>query len=212
MNEDDSCGPFLGTGAFVDGRQLLVTCDHVLNSWNGGYGVAIEAQQRIAKATLLKRDPDTDLALLRTDDYQPPYSLPFEEDGNIILNNIVICFEYGTTISAGKKINFSPANRLGNVTRFRDLPDLFGKAGERMLELSFPALKGASGAPIMEWRPPFRLWGIVKANIGAELMPVQIETVVDGNGKIEAKTKFYLPQALAIHVNHVRQFVMEDGV
>ena len=80
-----------------------------------------------------------------------------------------------------------------------------------MLELSFPALKGASGAPIMEWLPPFKLWGIVKVNIRAELIPAQIETVVNGQGKIEEETKFYLPQALAIHVKHIRQLVTEVG-
>lgn len=63
----------------------------------------------------------------------------------------------------------------------------------------------------MEWRPPFKLWGIVKANISAELMPAQVETLVDEQGNVEEETKFYLPQALAVHVKHVRKLISELG-
>ena len=207
LNEDKSCGPFLGSGVFVGEVPFLVTCDHVLNDLDKEYGVAIESEKRLATATVLTRDAGIDLAILNIDDYNPPHSLPFEEDENIILNNIVMCFEYGTTVTAGNNIDFSPANRLGNVTRFRNLTDLYGKAGDYMLELSFPALKGASGAPIMSWTPPFKLWGIVKANLSTELMPAQVETIHDEKGNIEEETKYYLPQALAIHVKHVRELI-----
>lgn len=207
LNKDKSCGPFLGSGVFVGDAPHLVTCDHILNDWDKEYGIAIESGQRIATASVLARDPDTDLAILNIDDYKPTHSLPFEEEENIILNNIVMCFEYGTTITAGNKINFSPANRLGNVTRFRNLTDLYGKAGDHMLELSFPALKGASGAPVMGWTPPFKLWVIVKANWSTELMPAQVETIRDGKGNVEEETKYYLPQALAIHVKHIKELL-----
>jgi hypothetical protein len=209
LNDDSSCDPFLGSGVFVGEQMILVTCNHVLESWDKNYAIVIEAEEKLVSAEILKKDPKTDLALLKVGEYNPPHSLPLEDDENITLNNFVICFEYGTTITAGDKINFSPANRLGNVTRFRDITDLYNKAGDQMLELSFPALKGASGAPIMEWRPPFKLWGIVKANISAELMPAQIETLVDEKGKVEEETKFYLPQALAVHVKHVRNLISE---
>ena len=189
LNDDGSCGPFLGSGVFVEEQSVLVTCDHVLANWDKNYAIAIEAEEKLISAVVLKRDSKTDLALLKVDEYKPPHCLPLEDDKNITLNNLIICFEYGTTLTTGKKINFSPANRLGNVTRFRDLTDLYNKAGDHMLELSFPALKGASGAPIMEWRPPFKLWGIVKANISAELMPAQVETMVDEKGNIEEKNK-----------------------
>ena len=207
QNEDESCGPFLGTGVFVGEAPYLVTCNHVLDQWDKEYAIAIEQEDRLAIATVLNRDADTDLAILNIDGYNPPHSLPFEEDKNIMPNDIVMCFEYGTTITAGYNIEFSPANRIGNVTRFRNLPDLFGKAGDHMLELSFPALKGASGAPIMSWKQPFKLWGIVTANWSTELMPAQVETIHDGKGNIEEDTKYYLPQALAIHVKHVRELI-----
>ena len=64
-------------------------------------------------------------------------------------------------------------------------------------------------APIMSWSPPFKLWGIVKANVSNELLPAQIERVVDEVGQLEEETKFYLPQALAIHVKHVRHLISQ---
>ena len=209
VHENGGNGPFLGSGVFVGEKATLVTCDHVLDGWKGEYGVVIEAEDRLVRAKVITREPSTDLALLEVSDYCPIHTLAAEEEVNITLNDIVVCFEYGTTIVAGQLIHFSPANRLGNVTRFRNFSNLYGEAGNQMLELSFPAMKGASGAPIMGWRPPFKLWGIVKANVNTELLPAQIETVVDEAGKLDEQTKFYLPQALAIHVKHVRRLISQ---
>lgn len=207
MNEDGSCGPFLGSGVFATENAFLVTCDHVLEPWKGKYAVSIQELNHLFVAEPLVRDEKHDLAVLIVPKYRPPHCVPLEEDSEITLNKIVICYEYGTTVTAGKHIEFSPANRLGNVTRIRDLQDRFKSAGDHMLELSFPALKGASGAPVMDWRPPFKLWGLVKANVGYELLPAQIESIVDTTGKLSEETKFYLPQALAVHVKHVRQLL-----
>ena len=209
LHEDGGCGPFLGTGVFVGEEAILVTCDHVLTGQEGDYGIVTVAEEQLIRANVIRREPNTDLALLAVPDYSPPHTVPMAEDEDMILNDIVICFEYGTTITAGTHINFSPANRLGNVTRFRDLLSLYGDAGDQMLELSFPALQGASGAPILGWRPPFKLWGIVKANVSNELLPAQVETVVDETGQLDEETRFYLPQALAIHVKHIRRVLSQ---
>ena len=76
-----------------------------------------------------------------------------------------------------------------------------------MLELSFPALKGASGAPVITWKPPFRLWGILSQNVARELHPAQVEKVLDEGGNMTEETRFYLPLGLAIHVKHVRKLL-----
>lgn len=207
LGKDGGREPFLGTGVFVHPTGMLVTCDHVLGQRNGNYGIIVEKPNRPFPVEVVLREPGSDLALLRTSGYQPPHTVPLEQDSEIALNKLIMCFEYGTTITAGNKIHFAPANRLGNVTRFQNLQHLYGEAGDYMLELSFPALKGASGAPVLSWNPPFRLWGIVKANIGHELMPAQVEKVVDEKGELSEETKFYLPQALAIHVKHLRKLL-----
>jgi hypothetical protein len=203
-NEDGTCGSFLGTGAFIEPKKVLVTCDHVLVDSKFGYAVVSKQHDRLFSAEVLFRNPDTDLALLRVTDFTPDYFLPLREDDVLTLNEIVMCFEYGTTEKAGSHVTFAPANRIGNVTRFLDLTKHFKAAGDDMLELSFPALRGASGAPVMDWRPPFRVWGVVTKNWASELAPAQIETILDEKGQVQGDTKFYLPQALAIHVKHVR--------
>jgi len=205
LHDDGGCGPFLGTGFFAGEQKRLVTCDHVLSEWHGEYGIsAHEDHPRVYRATPLVRDKDVDLAVLNVEEYEPEYSFPLEEDSKIILNQLVSCFEYGTTDVAGGHINLSPASRLGNVTRVRDLRGQYRRAGHHMLELSFPALKGASGAPVILWRPPFQVWGVVTANVARELLPAQVERIYDESGQLEEEIKFHLPQALAIHVMHVR--------
>jgi len=205
LNPDGGCGPFLGTGAFVGDKKLLVTCEHVLAQWKGRYGIsAHEDEPRIYQAIPLHRDTNTDLACLNVNEYVSPYSFPLAEDNEIILNQLVCAFEYGTTDTVAGHIDFSPANRMGNVTRIRDLTARFNAAGDHMLELSFPALKGASGAPVITWTPPFKLFGILSQNVARELHPSQIEAIEDENGNVTDETRFYLPQGLAVHVKHVR--------
>ena len=165
------------------------------------------ARAMLANPELILMDEEIDLAFLKVKDYDPPYSFPLAEDHDITINQLVCAFEYSTTEIAGRKINFTPANRMGNVTRARNLNDIYGKSGEEMLELSFPALKGASGAPVVLNKTPFPLWGVVKSNVAREVMPAQIEKILDESGEITEETKFYLPQGLAIHVKHVRNMM-----
>jgi hypothetical protein len=77
-----------------------------------------------------------------------------------------------------------------------------------MLELSFPALRGASGAPVLS-NLTFRLWGIITANVAYHLLPVQIEHVWDDEGQITEETRFLLPQAIAVHVKHLQAMLQQ---
>jgi hypothetical protein len=114
-------------------------------------------------------------------------------------------FEYGTTRSAGNKIELSPATRMGNITRMLNLTDQYNKAGDEILELSFPALRGASGAPVISIDgDQFNLQGVIIANVSYHLLPAQVETVLDEKNEVLEETKFMLPQALAVNVKHVR--------
>lgn len=208
LHSDGSCGPFLGTGAFVGKNKYLVSCDHVLAEWDGSYGIsAHEDKIRLYKANPIARDSNSDLACLSIEEYVPPFSFPMANDAEITPNQIICVFEYGTTEVAGTHINFTPSTRMGNVTRLRNLSDKFGKAGDHMLELSFPALKGASGAPVILRRSPFTLWGVINANVARELHPAHVERILDESGEVTEETKFYLPQGLAIHVKHVRSLL-----
>ena len=75
------------------------------------------------------------------------------------------------------------------------------------LELSFPGLEGASGAPVMTNDGNYKVPGIVVGNIGHELLPIQIDTVLDETNDILEEIKYMLPQGLAIHVRHLKEIL-----
>ena len=79
-----------------------------------------------------------------------------------------------------------------------------------MLVLSFAALKGASGAPVVS-NANLDLWGIVTANRASDLLPTQIETTLDEKNQPIEEVKFMLPQALAIHVKHLRSILKQHS-
>src|SRR5262249_39944508 len=165
LDDSDHLKHFLGTGVFVGTRPFLVTAEHVVRDWSGQFAVAILPDiDRVAKATLIKKDKQVDLAVLEVPGYPAEKALQLASDDEIKLNYQIATFEYSTTRIIGEDIYLSPATRIGNVTRVFNLTDLYGKAGESALELSFPALGGASGAPVIS-NQNFRLWGIIIANV-----------------------------------------------
>ena len=199
---------FLGTAAFVGARNRLLTAAHVVQDCNREFGVVASLDiSAVHHADLLRVDQDRDLALLETTNFQAESALELSQSDRIDFNSQIVCFEYGTTRVSGTSITLSPATRLGNVTRILDLTDLYGPAGRSMLELSFPALKGASGAPIMS-NGSFELRGVIKANVGYEFLPAQVESIRDQSGTIMEETKFFLPQALAVNVAVVKDFLL----
>ncbi|MBN2002241.1 MAG: trypsin-like peptidase domain-containing protein [Anaerolineae bacterium] len=196
---------FLGTGALIGKPSLVVTAEHVVRGWDGPFGIVklpVETRHPM-RANLVIKNRDVDLALLEVPDYLPERTLELAQDNEITTNKIVFCLEYSTTRSRAGVIHISPATRMGNVTRLVDLRERYGQAGESALELSFPALRGASGAPIIS-STNGRVWGIVIANVSYHLLPSQIITVLDEKNQILEETQFLLPQGLAVHVKHLR--------
>jgi hypothetical protein len=105
--------------------------------------------------------------------------------------------------------------RRGHQTRLIKFDLLGPTAGKDVRELSFPALEGASGAPVMfesvptlnqEWA-----WGIVgvlASNIGYHAIPAQMITVEDDRNRT-VKESYMLPQGLAVNIKHLR--LMYEG-
>ena len=208
VHPDGSVQQFLGTGAFIGNPPLLLTADHVIRDWQGPFAITLVTQLNcLFAAEIVKRDPKHDLALLKVNGYEPSNVLSLAEDQSQQLNQIMATFEYGTTTVAGKQINISPSTRLGNITRVLNMTDRFGPAGDDVLEMSFPALRGASDAPVVSNDGQFKLHGVVIANASYHLLPSQIETVLDEKNEILEETKFMLPQAIAVNVKHVRSLL-----
>jgi hypothetical protein len=96
------------------------------------------------------------------------------------------------------------------MTRMTNAENL-GPAGVGALELSWPVLRGASGAPVTyndnPYMPPEEKWGVlgvIVANASYHALPAQITSVLYDDNSLLEEVKYMLPQALAVNINHLR--------
>jgi S1-C subfamily serine protease len=210
LAENGSIGAFLGTGFFVGPDGLLMTANHVVRDWVGRLAVVCMHDLTIIyQAEIVDSDVPHDLALMRVETYRPPQVLKLVFDSPFHPNIQVLTLEYGTTTTAGQNIVLNPATRMGNVTRTKDMEQL-GRAGDNALELSFPALRGASGAPVVR-ADTFEVWGVIVANVSNHLLPAQIESVLDERNNIYEEIRYLLPQAAAVNIRHARAMFERHG-
>ena len=200
---------FLGTGFFVGEPPLLATAGHILDKQYSKVGIDIAKEKKFYHASAAFHNNRTDLALLRIENYAPPFTCKISANATIAFNDLVCCYEYGTTVSKGKQIVLSPATRVGNITRILNKTETHGEAGQEMLELSFPALKGASGSPILKVEGEVYVLGVVVGNVSYHLHPVQIESILDEDNKYIEEVKYLLPQGLAVNSKHLLSFYSE---
>jgi hypothetical protein len=205
---------FLGTGSIIGDGSILLTADHVTKDAPGRVGFFhLDNLSKPYQVELIERDQPHDLALFRTNEYRPehPLELAFEEP--VHTNNTLMTFEYGTTRTEGARIDLNPATRLGHMTRMIDLTETHGPAGLGAFELSFPALRGASGAPVMfdetgtrvlMGQKGFQIVGVIVSNASYHLLPAQIESVIDIENNYAEEIRYMLPQAVAVNINHLR--------
>ncbi|OBB77875.1 serine protease [Mycobacterium sp. 852014-52144_SCH5372336] len=204
---------FLGTGSIVGDGSILLTADHVISAWPPDSLRIGVLGRGMFEASVIERDSPHDLALLRIADYRPERPLTVEFDEPVYQNSPLMTYEYGTTVVTGTSMNFNPATRLGHMTRRMDLQDTLGPAGDGAMELSFPALRGASGAPVMFdesagrlllGKPGFGIVGVIVANAAYHLLPAQIEAVLSQDNSSYEEVRYLLPQAVAVSVEHLR--------
>jgi hypothetical protein len=207
FTRDKKPGPFLGTAFFVEPGPRLITAWHVVKNWDGAVTIAHLkdlTKYYVAKPRVYREDHD--LVVLDVEAYRPTTGIHLAEDADIRANQFVACLEYGPSRQVGAKTALSPATRLGNVTRLLSMSGELGLNNCTALELSFPILMGASGAPVVS-NADFKLWGVVVANTSYHLLPAQIDTVLDEKNQILEETQFMLPQGLAVHVRHIREIL-----
>ena len=128
----------------------------------------------------------------------------FGFDVEIVTNRLIATVEYGTTVYENEQIRLAPAHRLGNVTRTHDMTGRFGPAGDDALELSFPALRGASGAPVFYNDGQYRIIGVIIGNEDREVLPIQVHSVLDEKNALMEETRFMLPVGIAVNIKHLR--------
>jgi hypothetical protein len=206
----------LGTGFFVENSPVpfLVTANHNIEDWVVHTSIMVPPDLSTYQAEIIAQDEDVDLALLHVPKYQPEKALQIAQDSELVVNQVVNCYEYSELIIP-KEIECETADptsccRLGNIVSIADMRTTFGLKGEDMLVLSFAALKGSSGAPVLSNRS-FRLWGIVANNMERELLPPHLETVYHEKNQTSKVVKYGLYQAVAIHVKHLRRILKQHS-
>ncbi len=135
------------------------------------------------------------------------------EFGDFSDNTTLMTYEYGTTRQKGNHILLNPATRIGHMTRRLGPGDGLTSLTDEAIELSFPALRGASGAPVMinepvgyafEQKESGAVVGVVIANASYHLAPAQIEEVLNADNTGYGEIRYMLPQGLAVSVRHIR--------
>ena len=210
----------LGTGFFVraSGDLHVLTAKHVFQGSpldkGEHYAYVVNTGPRIQVWTIpeFSFSKDFDIAIFKPRQFESAIALPFSEC-QPSLNDDIICYEYsGTRIEKTRPnhtlVAFEPMAHKGNIMRsyISDYPETKPTPS---LILSFPAMQGASGAPIIcaLGRKSFYVAGMVVDNFERHLIPAQIVKMDDG---VE-KTSYFLPTAKAIDAVVIRNVITEMG-
>jgi len=221
---DRAIRELLGTGFFVGTPQepYLVTAKHVFEntSLSGGehfaYTFMGDSSLELRPLYKITYSDTYDVAICRLnpDERYVPLNLASDDPA---LNDDVFTYEYSSTrfeakADGGLHISFEPLSHKGNVMRFYDSTFPESKPTPS-LQVFYPALQGASGAPVIATttNKQFAVCGILVANIERELLPAQILRIEGPDESIE-ETKYFLPHGKALHVKVIAQFLSKIGV
>jgi len=202
---------FLGSGFFFkrSGRVLAATAAHCIPG--SPASLRLIATSGEYEVSVIALDQAHDLCLLDPGKQCPPHVVTELSEEHTVQGNLnLYAYEYSTTEMRDGTWQIFPATRIGNCVRQPPMRHLFGAAGESMLELSFPAIRGASGAPVIEMRgESLIVRGIVIANAERHLLPAHIETVLSNRNDLLEERKYFLPQAVAVNSAHLCKLVDE---
>ena len=201
---------FVGTGFFIDEDGSFLTAKHVFLDLTVTYAVAMINGRDVTTYPIseIQVSDRHDIAFGKAKDIKGVQPLKLA-DKDAPINLDIITTEYSGTsvrrrVDGLNEIVFNPYYRKGNVVS--SYLSTFPEKEETLsLELSFPALKGASGAPVIVEQSGLVI-GMILGNIQRELLPSQIDTVVE-EGKYTEEIKYMMPSAKAINWKHIADFL-----
>ncbi|PQA81991.1 hypothetical protein C5F52_15890 [Limnohabitans sp. TS-CS-82] len=206
---------FLGTGFFVGDGKTVITAKHVVEDalkTKVLVGVAqIQRDGSMKCCDILSAlvDDVFDIAVL-TLLVAPSNLICLSISREQVSSNIdVLCVEYSQTVNrldpnGERKIVFNTLAHKGNVVSHY-LSDFPETAPTPSFDTSFPALKGASGAPVIRGYD-FVVVGMLVANRERHLLPAQIERI-DDSGKIVEERSYFLPMGKALEASVIADFL-----
>jgi len=212
----------LGSSFIVAGdwpAPVLITAGHVATTdlGSGGFCAAALAplgaygEMTLAKVTRWHIRTDLDLAVgtFTGENIQGLHL----HSGVLSGNADLATYEHSGSISTDSEepeiARVTPLLRKGHAVQRRRGLRLFYPTID-MLELSYPALKGASGAPVFT-EQGLAVVGVVVANVERELLPAQVLRSVTETGELQEEVLYFLPNALAVGPPSLEEIVAEAG-
>ncbi len=210
---------FLGTGFFIDTDGTFLTAKHVFTN----HGLEHSHEFRVAMVSDRNRFENYEITQIRTSrrfDIALAKAIAVEGHDPLQIattdapkNLDVITQDYSGTMPRRQEdghiqLQVAAYFRKGHVICQRK-SDYRGLDGALALELSFPALDGASGAPVIVDRRK-DVVGMIVANVEHQLLPAHLEPTHQREDVCEER-RYSLPAALAIHWSHLKEFVESGG-
>jgi serine protease Do len=134
--------PGLGSGIIVDRRGYILTNDHLID---GVEQIKIAlADERTFRATLVGRDPFTDLAVLKIDGTNLPVAALGDSD-RVAIGETVVAIGNPLWIEGGATVTAGVVSGLGRSTEQEGLPVL-----HNLIQTDAAINPGNSGGPLMD--------------------------------------------------------------
>lgn len=219
VDRDRSFIDLIGT-AYVIERSTVITAKHVIidNPVDEKTFYALPYRHidgNIYYCIAHKWENSRDFDITAARNVNIPDSIPLKISPGYVAGHLdVISYEFSNTsvemIDKEKRIiRFIPNTHKGNILHYytSTFPETLPT---RCFDTSFPALQGASGAPVL-FLQDFAVVGMLVANVERHLMPAQVVKIVDGVNSYE-ETKYFLPLGKAIPAFLIIDFLRCIGI
>jgi len=215
----------LGT-AFIaqfEKHRLVITAGHVADcardkKWEWGVVYTLDSGElHFATANAYVRSKRHDIVAVPLNDFVPGLPAGGLQLGSpdYALDQDLCTFEYSRShlvLGNGETtpdLALEPYFHKGHAMR-RYLEPPLDPSGEPRLEVSFPALQGASGAPVLNTADN-SVVGMLVTNHEQHLLPAQVVTIQCDEDRTE-ETAYFLPMGVALDIRAILDFLENEDI
>lgn len=211
---------FLGTG-FMVAPDLFMTARHVLDGLSPAEDSTIAAvfladgiQPLAVDQTWL--DPTYDIAVGRvvgrdpSDGWLRLIAHLGPADADIHTIEFSPTTDFAGDAGSEPRIDLAHNFRKGHILRHYEATHGH-RSPTRCFDVSFPALKGSSGAPILRGNN-YAVSGMIVANTERHLMPAHVLTALREDNSAIEEVRYFLQLGQAIHASHLMAALAASGL